>query len=190
MSTSTSGSCSKPSSRSSPSPLQRDRPHPHPVPQVVPASSRRVEPVELGAAHVGRRPDVDQFAIERRVPDQRRQIVDHHGDAHVVDRRVRGDVDRPVGHGPAPEEPEITGAGEGECFVEGHRGRRHRLYDRSRAVVEVGGSRSVGHRCGGRNRCGRGAAAAVVGRDRGRRDRRSPPPAARRSPVDRLMTVV
>jgi hypothetical protein len=52
------------------------------------------------------------------VPHQRRQVVDDHRHAYVVDRAVGRYPDRPVGHRVSAEQPHVTGAGEVKGLLE------------------------------------------------------------------------
>ena len=75
--------------------------------------------VQLDPAVPGPGPHVGQGAAELGVPHQRRQVVDDHGHAHVVDRAVGGHLDRTVGHGAPAEQPHITGAGQIQGLIQG-----------------------------------------------------------------------
>jgi hypothetical protein len=57
-------------------------------------------------------PHIGQRTAKFGVPHQRRQILDGHGHAHVVDRAIGRHLDRAVGHRVPAEQPHITGAGQ------------------------------------------------------------------------------
>jgi hypothetical protein len=69
----------------------------------------RPEIVQLHAAVVGARPDVEEALAELGMPHQRGQVVEHHSHTNVVDRRVGDGPDGVVGGGPAAEQPHIAG---------------------------------------------------------------------------------
>jgi hypothetical protein len=79
---------------------------------VHPLGHRRLQVVELYAAVVRAGPDVLQPLAELGVPHQRRQVVEDDGHADVVDRSVGQGADRVVGDRVAPEQPEVSRAGE------------------------------------------------------------------------------
>jgi hypothetical protein len=68
--------------------------------------------MKLRAAVVVAGPHVEQTAPELGVPHQRRQIVKDDCHSDMVDGRVRDGTDSVVCGRPAPEEPQIAGAGQ------------------------------------------------------------------------------
>ena len=78
--------------------------------------------MQLDAALVLPGPHVGQRTAELGVPEQRRQVLQDHGHAHVVDRGVGERPDRPVGQRGAAEDPHVAGAGEVDRSVQGQLG--------------------------------------------------------------------
>ena len=54
------------------------------------------------------------------VPEQRREVVERHDHADVVDRAVRHGLDRAVGQRAAAEQPDVTGRGQRDGLGERH----------------------------------------------------------------------
>ena len=84
-----------------------------------PLDHRLPQVVQLYAAVVAAGPHVAQPLAELGVPHQRRQVVEDHGHAHVVDRRVGDHPDSVVGGGASAEQPQVAGAGQVDRLVEG-----------------------------------------------------------------------
>ena len=80
-----------------------------PPPQVVELDAALVLPVHTS----------EQPLAELGVPHQRRQVVEDHGHADVVDRRVGERPDGVVGDRVPAEEPEVAGAGQLDRLVAG-----------------------------------------------------------------------
>ena len=68
--------------------------------------------MQLRAAVVGAGPHVEQPAAELGVPHQRRQIVEDDRHSDVVDGGVGDGTDSVVCGRPAPEQPQVAGAGQ------------------------------------------------------------------------------
>ena len=93
-----------------------------PGPLTVPAGpdqNRLPQVMQLDTAMPGPGPHVRQGAAELGVPHQRRQVLDGHRHAHVVDRAVGRHLDRAVCHGMPPEQPDVPGARQVHRLVQG-----------------------------------------------------------------------
>ena len=88
-------------------------PQPGPgVVALVPERDRIVQVVQLHPALPLAGPHVRQRPAQFGVPQQRRQVVQHHGHPDVIDRRVGQGLDGPIRRGRPAEQPDVPGAGE------------------------------------------------------------------------------
>ena len=119
----------------------------------LPRRHRLAQVVQLHAAVVVAGPVVAQRLAELGVPHQGRQVVEHHGHAHVVHRGVARGLDRPVGHRAAAEQPEVPRAGRVDGLLEGdgaRTGARHGPSVPNRAAaapIRAGAARPTVIRC-------------------------------------------
>jgi len=104
--------------------VQLTQPRALPVP-VAPDDDRVAQIVQLRATLATARPQVGQRTTELGVPHQRRQIVDDHGHAHMIDGTVRGHPNGAIGHLVAAKEPYITGPRQVDGLIEADPGFGH-----------------------------------------------------------------
>jgi len=71
--------------------------------------------MQLCAAVVRAGPHVQQPAAELGVPHQRRQVVEDDRHSDVVNGSVGDGTDGMIRSRPAPEQPQVAGAGQLEC---------------------------------------------------------------------------
>ena len=110
-----------------------------PGPLAVPGGPQRdgrAQVMQLRAAVAAARPQVGQRPAQLGMPHQRRQIIQDHRHADVVDRAVGGQLDSPVGRVMPAEQPYVTGAGQVHGLIQADAHTRH--------------SRSLGRCAGGR----------------------------------------
>jgi len=75
--------------------------------------------MQLDPAMTGSGPYVGQGAAKLGMPHQRRQVLDGHRQAHVVDRAIGCDLDRAVGRRVPAKQPHVTSAGQIHGLIQG-----------------------------------------------------------------------